>query len=92
MIVIQVTAPEEEDFPFKHPTQFRNLERRGHEILADPHRLRELYLDRFRSFREQLVKHCGSAGIDLLCVSTSQPYQKILGEFLAMRARRKRQR
>lgn len=92
VMLIQVTAPEEEEFPFKHPTQFRSLERKGQEILADPHRLRQIYLRRFGEFRDSLTRYCGAAGIDFLSVVTNQPYQKALGEFLGMRARRKRQR
>ncbi len=92
VVLFQITAPEEEEFPYKQPTQFRNLERHEQEILADPFRLRQLYLKRFTSFREGLVKHCGSAGIDFLSLTTERPYHKVLGEFLAMRVRRKKQR
>ena len=92
VILFQITAPEEEEFPYTQPTQFRNLEKAGQEILADPHRLRKLYLSRFQAFREGLIKQCGSAGIDFLSLTTEQPYQKALGEFLSMRVRRKRQR
>lgn len=92
VVLIQITAPEEEEFPFKQPTQFRNLERAGQEILADPHRLRRLYLERFKAFREGLVKHCGASGIDFLSITTDQPYQTVLGGFLNMRIQRKRQR
>lgn len=92
VVLIQITAPEEEEFPFKQPTQFRSLEQADHEILTDPHRLRKLYLTRFKAFREDLIKHCGSAGIDFLSLTTDKPYQKALGEFLNLRVQRKRQR
>ena len=92
VVLFQITAPEEEEFPYNQPTQFRNLEKASHEILADPHRLRKLYLSRFKAFREGLIKQCGSAGIDFLPLTTEQPYQKALGEFLSMRVQRKRQR
>ena len=92
VVLFQITAPEEEEFPYTQPTQFRNLEKAGQEILADPHRLRKLYLSRFKAFREGLIKQCGSAGIDFLPLTTEQPYQKALGEFLSMRVQRKRQR
>ena len=90
VIFFQITAPEEEEFPFQQPTQFRDLEQAGHEILADPHRLRKLYLTRFKAFREGLIKLCGSAGIDFMSLTTEHPYHKALGEFLTMRARRQR--
>jgi len=89
VVLFQITAPEEEEFPFKHPTQFRSLERIGYEILADPYRLRKAYLARFTSFRESLIKHCGSAGIDFLPLTTDQPYHKAIGEFLRRRSDRR---
>ena len=88
VVFFQITAPEEEEFPYGQPTQFRSLERSGHEILADPHRLRKQYLERFKSFREALIGHCGSAGIDFVSLTTQQPYHKTIGEFLMKRARR----
>lgn len=92
MLLFQITAPEEEEFPFKHPTQFRSLERSGQQILTDPYRLRQLYLTRFQAFRTELIKHCGAAGIDFLSLKTDQPYQKAIGEFLNLRVRQKKQR
>ena len=92
VMLFQITAPEEEEFPFKQPTKFRSLERGNQDILADPFRLRQLYLNRFNAFRESLIKHCGSAGIDFLSLTTEQPYYKGIGEFLNLRVRQKRQR
>ena len=92
VVLFQITAPEEEEFSFSQPTQFRSLERSGHEILADPHRLRKLYLSRFKAFREGLVKSCGSIGIDFISLTTQHPYHQALGGFLTMRARKKQQR
>lgn len=92
VVLFQITAPEEEEFPYRQPTRFHSMERAGYDILADPHRLRQLYLKRFKAFRETLIKHCGSAGIDFLSMTTEQPYQKVLGEFLNLRVRKKRMR
>jgi uncharacterized protein (DUF58 family) len=92
VVLFQITAPEEEEFPYNQPTQFRNLERADREILADPHRLRKRYLSRFKAFREALIKQCGSAGIDFMSLTTEHPYHTALGEFLTMRAQKKQQR
>lgn len=92
VVLFQITTQEEEEFPFKQPTQFRSLEQPDREVLTDPHRLRKLYLQRFQAFREGLIKHCGAAGIDFLSLTTDRPYQKSLGEFLNQRVQRKRQR
>ena len=89
VVLFQTVAPEEEDFTFKHPTQFRNLERASHHVLADPYRLRKQYLDKFRQFCDQLAKECGNAGVDYVKLRTDEPYEKALGAFLDMRVRRK---
>ncbi|HEY0982272.1 DUF58 domain-containing protein [Schlesneria sp. T3-172] len=92
VVLFQITAPEEETFPYKQPTEFRNLERAGHHMLVDPYRLRSLYLSRFQAFRQGLVAHCGAAGIEFVPLTTSEPYQRALGQFLALRSQNKRQR
>ncbi|MBS0206533.1 MAG: DUF58 domain-containing protein [Planctomycetes bacterium] len=89
VVLFQVVAPEEEEFTFKHPTQFRNLERAGHNILADPYRLRKQYLDKYRQFTDELTRQCGNAGVDYLKLRTDEPYDKGLGAFLDRRLRRK---
>jgi len=89
VVLFQVVAPEEEEFSFKHPTQFRNLERSGHNILADPYRLRKQYLNKYRQFCEDLASQCGNAGVEYLKLRTDEPYDKALGAFLDMRVRRK---
>jgi len=91
MVLFQVVAPEEEEFPFKHPTQFRNLERSSQQILADPYRLRKQYLEKYNQFCDDLARGCGSCGVDYLKLRTDEPYDKALGAFLDMRVRRKGQ-
>lgn len=86
VLLFQITAPEEEEFPFSHPTQFRNIEQPGRRLLIDPHRYRERYLQRFRSFCADLKSRCGAAGIDYLKLSTAEPYDKALGAYLASRS------
>lgn len=85
VVLFQIVAPEEEDFPFKHPTQFRNLERPGHNVLADPYRLRKQYLAKYQQFCELLGRQCGNAGVDYLKLRTDEPYAKALGVFLNRR-------
>ncbi len=89
VILFQVVAPEEEDFPFSRPTQFRSLERGSHRLLVDPHRLRAIYLEQYRKFEQDLARTCGNAGVDYHKMLTSEPYQKALGAYLDARSRRK---
>jgi uncharacterized protein (DUF58 family) len=92
VVLFQVVAPEEEEFPFSRPTQFRSLERAGHRLLVDPHRLRAIYIEQYAKFSEELVRVCGNAAVDFHKLVTSAPYQKALGAFLDARARRKGKR
>ena len=89
VILFHVVAPEEEEFPFKRPTKFHSLERAPHRVLVDPHQLRTHYLEQYREFCDELVKICGSAGVDYQKLVTSQPYHLALGAFLDARTRRK---
>jgi uncharacterized protein (DUF58 family) len=85
VIVFQVVAPEEEDFPFDRPTQFHNLENLSHRLLVDPARLRKEYLRQYREFSTKLASVCGNMGIDLRPLKTSDPVQDVLGHWLAQR-------
>lgn len=89
VILLQVVAPEEEDFPYSHPTQFRSLERSSHRVLVDPHRLRKQYLEQYTAFIEKLTKTCGNAGVDYLKFVTNEPYHQAIGAYLKSRTRRK---
>ena len=90
VIVFQIVAPEEEDFPFSRPTQFRSLEREGHKVLVDPHRLREHYMTQYTEFCDKLKQTCGAAGVDYQKLVTNQPYDQALGAYLASRTRTKK--
>jgi uncharacterized protein (DUF58 family) len=90
VVLFQVIAPEEEEFPFSKPTQFRNLEKAGHRLLVDPHRLREHYLKQFRDYLSRLETQCGTIGVDYHLFRTSDPYHLALGTYLDARVRRKK--
>jgi uncharacterized protein (DUF58 family) len=89
VITLRVVTPEEEEFPFRNPTQFRNLERNGHRLLVDPHRLRQIYIEQYQKFSEDLVKRCGGLGVDLVKMTTADQYELALGAFLDARSRKK---
>lgn len=89
VLLFQIVAPEEEEFPFSRPTQFRSLEKATHRLLVDPHRLRTHYLEQYQAFCKELAKRCGGLGIDYHKLVTHEPYHTALGEFLDARTRRK---
>ncbi|MFQ5734274.1 MAG: DUF58 domain-containing protein [Planctomycetaceae bacterium] len=89
VLLFHVVAPEEEEFPFARPTQFRNLEIAGHRKLVDPHQLRKHYLEQYNEFCTELVRRCRTVGVDYQKIRTDEPYHIALGAFLDSRARRK---
>src|SRR5206468_9499385 len=46
VLFFQVLAPEEEEFPFRRPTRFRNLENLDKTLRVDPAALRSAYLEK----------------------------------------------
>lgn len=84
-IVFRIVAPEETDFPFDRPTQFRNLENLDERLLVDPARLRKEYLRQYSEFADGLQDLCGSMGVDYRVLRTSDSLQTVLGEWLAER-------
>jgi uncharacterized protein (DUF58 family) len=89
VIVFHIVAPEEAEFPFSRPTQFRNLERANDCKVIDPHQFRAHYLEQYMAFCSELAKLCGTVGADYQKLITTQPYDIALGAFLDARTRRK---
>lgn len=87
LVFFQIAAPEEIEFPFRRPTRFRNLEDLSQERPVEPLRLRASYLERYQAFCKGLKQECASAGVDLIPVCTSDPYHKVLSEYLDRRQR-----
>ncbi|MCP4170639.1 MAG: DUF58 domain-containing protein [Fuerstiella sp.] len=85
VVIFRIAAPEEIEFPFDRPTQFRNLENIDHRLLVDPARLRKEYLRQYKEFSTGLRKMCGTLGVDYRVIRTSDPLQTVVGEWLAER-------
>lgn len=85
VIIFRVAAPEEVDFPFERPTQFRSLENVDHRLLVDPIRLKKEYLRQYAEFSTGLEKMCGTMGISQRVLKTSDPIQTVVGTWLAER-------
>jgi uncharacterized protein (DUF58 family) len=88
VVFLQIAAPEEETFPFRRPTLFRDLEAPGQQRPVDPLQLRRNYLDRYQAFCESLKQGCAAAGLDHVKLVTNEPYHRALGAYLAFRAQR----
>lgn len=85
VILFQVVAPEELDFPFTNPTKFRSLEAKGYELTVDARRLREEYRKNFDAHRLELRRVAEELGIDYQLLRTDQPVELALGAYLARR-------
>lgn len=87
VLLFHIVAPEEEDFPFSRPTQFRDLEGTHSPQLVDPHRLRSHYLTKYREFCNELRGLSTGIGVDYCPFTTAMPYARALGAYLDARAR-----
>jgi uncharacterized protein (DUF58 family) len=89
VLFLHVLAPEEEEFPFRRPTRFRNLERLDHSLRIDPAALRAAYLERFAEHCRALREHCLAIEADYHKASTAVPPDRTLLDYLAARSSRR---
>ncbi len=89
VILFNVVAPDEVEFPFRKWTQFRNLELAGHKLLVDPQRLRKEYLANFERFCQDLKQACNRTQVDYHLMRTDQPVERALGIYLSRRHRQR---
>ncbi len=92
VIVFRVAAPEEVEFPFSGPTQFRSLENSHHSVLVDPARLRQEYLRQYSEFAEKLELICGNLETDYRAMTTADSFELVLGSWLDERMTRNSRR
>ncbi len=90
VLFFHVLAPEEEEFPFRRPARFRNLEKQDQRLLVDPAAMRKAYLEKFNAFREALVERARAMGADYHKASTAVPHDKTILDYLATRTTRGR--
>jgi uncharacterized protein (DUF58 family) len=92
VLFLHILAPEEEEFPFRRTARFRNLERASHELRVDPGALRATYLEQFRAFCRALKERALGMEADYYKVSTAEPPERTLLDYLASRSHRGRSR
>jgi uncharacterized protein (DUF58 family) len=90
VLFFHVLAPEEEEFPFRRPARFRNLENPNQRLLIDPAAMRKAYLEKFHAFRESLMERIRAMGADYHKASTSVPLDQTIVDYLATRTSRGR--
>ncbi|MBI1344874.1 DUF58 domain-containing protein [bacterium] len=88
VILLQILAPEELDFPFRHWSAFQSLEVQGERLRIDPASIRAEYLDRLAEHLDQLVELTVGLGGDYARMTTDQDLGEVLGWFLRQRLAR----
>ena len=89
VILMHVLDADEIEFPFSALTAFRDMET-GKQTISDPIRLRKSYLERFRKFRDRIQNDCIAAGVDYRFISTKDPIELVLRDYLLYRRERSR--
>jgi uncharacterized protein (DUF58 family) len=89
VILFHLLDADEIEFPFSSLTAFRDMET-GQQVISDPITLRKSYLDKFKKFRERIQSDCVSAGVDYRFLSTRDPIELVLRDYLLYRRERAR--
>jgi uncharacterized protein (DUF58 family) len=86
-LVLHVLDHAELTFPFDRPVTFRDLET-DEEVVASPSEVRAEYLSGIRGLVDTYQRELRSVGIDYQLVDTSEPLDRALLSYLAVRGRR----
>jgi uncharacterized protein (DUF58 family) len=89
VVVLRVLDPAEIDFRFDEAAMFYDLES-GRELYVEPQATRERYLSRFAEHAAAIKAACSRLGVDFYQLTTAQPVELALFDFLNSRLRRGR--
>jgi uncharacterized protein (DUF58 family) len=81
IIVFHLLDPYELTFPFDGTCKFKGLELDG-QIITQPRRVRQAYLDELGKFLRQIRGACERAQVDYVLVDTSRPIEAVLSAYL----------
>ena len=90
VLFLHILAPEEEEFPFRRPARFRNLEDLDQTLRVNPSALRGAYLEKFEAFCRDLKEAVRGMDADYHKVSTALSHERTLLDYLAARSGRGR--
>ena len=86
IILFHILDPDEIDFPFANPMNFRNLENQDDRMIVDAKRLRDEYIRNVENFCAQLRSIAGSIQIDYYLLRTDTPVDRALGYYISRRS------
>ena len=84
VIVFHILDPKEITFDFDERVRFKDLEL-GTDIITDPRQIKNIYQKNMKKFINFYRKNCGENRIDYIQISTNQPIDTALTEYLAKR-------
>jgi uncharacterized protein (DUF58 family) len=84
VVVFQVLDPAEKRLSFDGPKLFEDLES-GQEIYSDPESVRSAYLQKLSTHNRAVLQACESVGAAFRQVTTDEPLELALAEFLQAR-------
>lgn len=87
IIFFQVMDPDEVEFPFSGRIQFRDLEDSIDEQTVDAAAIRKAYQDRLAAHNEAMREACRRSRVDLIPITTDQPFVDVLHAYVAARRR-----
>lgn len=87
VVVFQALDPAELDFPFEQAARFEDLET-GRDLFLDPATARQNYQQKLGAHLEAVQAICQRLGVLLVQLSTAQPLELSLFDFLKARANR----
>lgn len=85
VVVFHTLDPYELEFPFKGTWRFEGLENEE-EVITQPERIRQEYLDNLNDYLKQLRSGCMASHVDYTMVNTSHHLDAVLSEFLQSRS------
>ena len=89
VVLLQVMADDELNFPFRKWSLFESLERADHRLKLDPAMVRANYLENLAAHRTALTDGTSRLAIQHVLLNTSEPFDDALVTFLARRMGKK---
>ena len=87
VLVFQILDPREVDLGFARETEFVDLEDPSRRLRLEPAHVRAAYRERFAGWRDELRRACRRQRVDLVELTTDQPFDQALLAYLNKRRR-----
>jgi len=89
VLLMQVMAHDEIEFPFRNWSLFDDLEQPGRRLKLDPALTRRIYLENLASHMKAISDAAGRLQVNHVVLDTSRPFDAALTDYLAIRMGRK---